>query len=60
VQAVDAGNPPVFAVLDGIGDWNGDNELCITQEGHTPFIAEWTTVNQLATRGLALFVVDGT
>ena len=32
------GSPPVFAVLDGIGAWTGDNELCITQEGHTPFI----------------------
>jgi len=38
------GNPPVFAVLDGIGAWTGDNELCVTQEGHTPFIGEWTTV----------------
>jgi hypothetical protein len=37
------GNPPVFAVIDGIGTWTGDNELCITQEGHTPMIAAWTT-----------------
>jgi branched-chain amino acid transport system substrate-binding protein len=40
------GNPPVFAVLDGLGAWTGDDELCITQEGHTPFIGQWTTVNQ--------------
>jgi hypothetical protein len=39
------GSPPVFAVLDGIGDWTGDNELCITQEGQTPMIAQWTTVS---------------
>ncbi len=45
------GNPPVFAVLDGIGAWTGDNELCITQEGHTPFIASWTTVNQWLQQG---------
>ena len=32
------GSPPVFAVLDGIGTWTGDNQLCITQEGHTPLI----------------------
>jgi hypothetical protein len=45
------GSPPVFAVLDGIGDWTGDNELCITQEGHTPFIGAWTTVNQWLQEG---------
>ncbi len=38
------GSPPVFAVLDGLGTWTGDNQLCITQEGHTPFIGQWTTV----------------
>ena len=37
-------SPAVFAVLDGIGTWTGDNELCITQEGHTPMIGAWTTV----------------
>jgi hypothetical protein len=39
------GNPPVFAVVDGLGDWTGDDELCVAQEGHTPFIGEWTTVS---------------
>jgi ABC-type branched-subunit amino acid transport system substrate-binding protein len=39
------GSPPVFAVIDGLGDWTGDDELCIAQEGHTPFIGEWTTVS---------------
>jgi Periplasmic binding protein len=34
----------VFAVLDGVGTWTGDNQLCITQEGHTPMLAQWTTV----------------
>jgi Periplasmic binding protein len=34
----------VFAVLDGVGDWTGDDQLCITQEGHTPLISQWTTV----------------
>jgi len=38
------GSPAVFAVLDGLGDWTGDNELCVTQEGHTPFVGAWTTV----------------
>ncbi len=37
------GSPAVFAVVDGLGSWTGDNELCITQEGHTPFIGQWTT-----------------
>jgi hypothetical protein len=38
------GSPAAFVVLDGVGDWTGDNQLCITQEGHTPFIGQWTTV----------------
>ncbi len=37
------GSPPVFAVLDGLGTWEGDNQLCITQEGHTPLLDQWTT-----------------
>jgi hypothetical protein len=39
------GSPAVFAVVDGLGDWTGDNQLCIAQEGHTPFLGEWTTVS---------------
>jgi hypothetical protein len=38
------GSPAVFAVVDGLGTWTGDNQLCVTQEGHTPFIGQWTTV----------------
>ena len=45
------GSPPVFAVLDGLGDWTGDDELCITQEGHTPFIGAWTTVTDWTNQG---------
>ena len=45
------GSPPAFAVLDGLGDWIGDNELCITQEGKTPFIGEWSTVTNWTTEG---------
>jgi ABC-type branched-subunit amino acid transport system substrate-binding protein len=45
------GSPAAFAVLDGIGDWTGDNELCITQEGQTPFIGGWTTVTNWTTQG---------
>lgn len=37
------GSPPVFAVLDGVGTWRQDNQLCITQEGQTPLISAWTT-----------------
>ena len=44
------GSPPAFAVLDGLGDWTGDNQLCITQEGHTPFIGAWTTVTNWTDR----------
>jgi hypothetical protein len=45
------GSPAAFAVLDGIGDWTGDDELCITQEGHTPFIGSWTTVTNWTNEG---------
>jgi Periplasmic binding protein len=45
------GSPPVFAVIDGIGTWTGDNELCVTQEGHTPMIAAWTTTTNYTVAG---------
>jgi hypothetical protein len=38
------GNPAVFAVLDGVGTYTGVNQLCVTQQGHTPFLSQWTTV----------------
>src|SRR5262249_45917239 len=38
------GSNPAFAVLDGLGAWEGDNQLCVTQEGQTPFLGQWTTV----------------
>ena len=44
MQGLDRGLDPAFAVLDGLGAWEGDNQLCITQEGHTPMLAQWTTV----------------
>src|ERR1700722_19273390 len=45
------GSPPVFAVVDGIGTWTGDNELCVTQEGQTPMIGAWTTVTNWTQMG---------
>ena len=45
------GSPPVFAVLDGVGAWTGDNQLCVTQEGQTPFIGEWSTVSAWTNEG---------
>ena len=45
------GNPPVFAIIDAIGTWTGDNELCVTQEGHTPMIAAWTTTTNWTNQG---------
>jgi ABC-type branched-subunit amino acid transport system substrate-binding protein len=38
------GNPAVFAVLDGVGTYTGVNQLCVTQQGHTPLLSQWTTV----------------
>ena len=37
------GSPPVFAVVDGIGTWTGDNQLCVAQQGQTPLISAWST-----------------
>jgi ABC-type branched-subunit amino acid transport system substrate-binding protein len=45
------GSPAAFAVLDGLGDWIGDDQLCITQEGHTPFIGQWSTVTDWTDQG---------
>ena len=45
------GSPAAFAVLDGLGDWTGDDQLCITQEGHTPLIAAWSTVTDWTNEG---------
>jgi len=45
------GSPPVFAVLDGLGAWAEDNQLCVTQEGHTPLLSQWTTTTNWTTLG---------
>jgi ABC-type branched-subunit amino acid transport system substrate-binding protein len=45
------GSPAVFAVVDGLGSYAGDNQLCVTQEGHTPFIGQWTTTTNWTTKG---------
>jgi hypothetical protein len=45
------GSPAAFAVLDGVGDWTGASQLCITQQGHTPFLGQWTTVTNWTTSG---------
>ena len=45
------GSPAAFAVLDGLGDWTGDNQLCVTQEGQTPFIGQWSTVTNWTNEG---------
>ena len=39
------GSPAVFAVLDGVGTYTGVNQLCVAQQGHTPFLSQWTTVS---------------
>jgi len=44
-------NPPIFAVLDGVGTFTGPNELCVTQQGHTPMLSQWTTVTQFTQAG---------
>lgn len=41
----------VFAVIDATGAWTGDNQLCITQEGKTPLLSNWTTTTDWTRRG---------
>ena len=45
------GSPAAFAVVDGLGAWSGDNELCVTQEGKTPMLAQWSTATNWTTMG---------
>jgi hypothetical protein len=45
------GNPPVFAIVDGIGTWTGDNQLCVTEQGHTPLISAWSTTTNWTQMG---------
>jgi hypothetical protein len=45
------GSPAAFAVIDGLGTWSGDDQLCVTQEGKTPMLAEWTTATDWTTLG---------
>jgi Periplasmic binding protein len=45
------GSPGVFAVLDGVGTFTGDNELCVTRQGHTPLLSQWTTVSNFTQEG---------
>jgi hypothetical protein len=45
------GSPAVFAVVDGIGTWIGTNQLCVTQQGHTPLISAWSTVTDWTNLG---------
>ncbi len=39
------GSPAAFAVLDGIGTWLGENQLCVAEDGHTPVLSQWSTIN---------------
>lgn len=45
------GTPDIFAVLDGVGTFTGVNQLCVTQQGHTPFLSQWTTVSTFTQQG---------
>src|SRR5271156_4308368 len=45
------GSPAVFAVIDGIGTWTGTNQLCVTQQGHTPLISAWSTTTDWTNLG---------
>jgi hypothetical protein len=40
----------VFAVVDADA-WHDDNQLCITQENHTPLISSWSTASNWTAMG---------
>ena len=40
----------VFAVVDTYA-WHDANQLCITQEGHTPLISSWSTTTKYVQQG---------
>ena len=40
----------VFAVIDTYA-WHDDNQLCVTQQGHTPLLSGWTSVSNQLNQG---------
>src|SRR5271154_4885196 len=45
------GSPAAFAVIDGIGTWEGDNQLCVAQQGQTPLLSAWSTTTNWTNLG---------
>ena len=45
------GSPAAFAVVDGIGTWEEDNQLCVAQQGQTPLISAWSTTTNWTNLG---------
>src|SRR5580698_7250192 len=45
------GNPAAFAVVDGIGAWEQDDQLCVTQQGQTPLLSAWSTTTNWTNLG---------
>jgi hypothetical protein len=45
------GDPPVFAVVDGIGTWEQDDQLCVAQQGKTPLLSAWSTTTNWTNLG---------
>jgi hypothetical protein len=45
------GSPAVFAVVDGIGSWEEDDQLCVAQQGQTPLISAWSTTTNWTNLG---------
>ena len=45
------GNPAVFAVVDGIGTWEQDDQLCVAQQGQTPLLSAWSTTTNWTNLG---------
>jgi hypothetical protein len=42
---------PAFAFIDVLGSWHDANQLCVTQEEHTPLISPWTSTTSFLHEG---------
>jgi hypothetical protein len=45
------GSPAAFAVVDGIGTWEQDDQLCVAQQGQTPLLSAWSTTTNWTNLG---------
>ena len=50
IDVPDGGSVALTFVVVNRGAWEGDSQLCITQEGKTPMLSQWGTVTDWTTK----------